>query len=238
MFTTLVESRAVRQRSISGTITSVVLHAAAIAAAVALSVTRSTGASEAPTPVKPMILYRPAKPTPPVPQPARASNPQPAQPSLPTAALRTIPVPVSIPTSIPPIDFTAASTRDDEPIFIGGTRHGLGTSSLGTALSGAPGDAVEERFMERAPRVLGDPVSPRYPNALRERGIAGQVVIRFVIDTLGRAEPGSVVVLDATHPLFAESVKNVLGSYRFSPGEIAGKKLRTLVQMPFAFTLR
>jgi TonB family protein len=236
MFTTLVESRAVRQRSISGTITSVFLHAAAIAAAVALSVTRSGGASEAPTPGKPVIIYHPTKPAV-VAEPTHPREPRSQQPSFPTSLPRSIPVPTNIPTTIPPIDFTVATT-DDTQILIGNRPPGDGRSTTpGTAL-GSGGEAVDVSVVERAPRVLGNAISPRYPSALRESGISGQVVIRFVIDTLGRAEQGSVVVLEATHPLFAESVKNVLGSYRFSPGEIAGRKLRTLVQLPFTFTVR
>jgi hypothetical protein len=32
-------------------------------------------------------------------------------------------------------------------------------------------------------------------------------------------------------------VKNALGYYRFSPGEVAGRKVRTMVQVPFTFAL-
>jgi protein TonB len=73
--------------------------------------------------------------------------------------------------------------------------------------------------------------------SLRERGINGHVAVQFVIDTLGRAEMGGLTIVEATDPLFAQSVRTVLPRYRFSPGEVGGQKVRTLVQLPFDFTL-
>ena len=72
---------------------------------------------------------------------------------------------------------------------------------------------------------------------LRERGHNGRVVVQFVIDTLGRAEMGGLQVVEASDPLFAESVRAVLPRYRFSPGEAGGRKVRTLVALPFDFTV-
>ena len=101
-----------------------------------------------------------------------------------------------------------------------------------------PGGVVDVAVVERIPRMLGNAPTPRYPASLRESGISGNVVIRFVVDTLGRAELDGVVIQEATHMLFADAVKNVLGFYRFSPGEVGGRKVRTLVQVPFTFALK
>ena len=46
-----------------------------------------------------------------------------------------------------------------------------------------------------------------------------------------------VEIIETSHPLFAEAVKNALAFYRFSPGEVAGRKVRTMVQIPFTFSL-
>jgi protein TonB len=96
---------------------------------------------------------------------------------------------------------------------------------------------LDERYVDRAPRVVGQPVSPEFPTSLRERGVNGRVSVQFVVDTLGRAEMSGLRVVEATDPLFARSVRAVLGRYRFSPGEVGGQKVRTLVQLPFDFTL-
>jgi len=63
-------------------------------------------------------------------------------------------------------------------------------------------------------------------------------VVRFVVDTMGRAELGDVVIVEATHALFADAVKNALERYRFTPGAVEGRKVRTMVQLPFTFSLR
>jgi hypothetical protein len=44
-------------------------------------------------------------------------------------------------------------------------------------------------------------------------------------------------VVEASDPQLVQSVRAVLGRYRFSPGEVGGHKVRTLVQLPFDFTL-
>ena len=87
-----------------------------------------------------------------------------------------------------------------------------------------------------APRD-GNPV-PRYPEALRAAGTEGQVLVRFVVDTAGRVEAGSVRVLRADDPQFAEAVRAVLPSFRFTPAEAGGRRVRQLVEAPFAFTVR
>jgi outer membrane biosynthesis protein TonB len=45
-------------------------------------------------------------------------------------------------------------------------------------------------------------------------------------------------VLRSTHDLFTQSVRNALASWRFHPAEIAGRKVKQLVQMSFPFTLK
>jgi outer membrane biosynthesis protein TonB len=67
--------------------------------------------------------------------------------------------------------------------------------------------------------------------------VAGRVVARFVVDTLGRVEPGSVQVVAADHPLFAATVREALGAMRFRPARAGGVRVRQLVELPFAFAV-
>jgi protein TonB len=120
---------------------------------------------------------------------------------------------------------------------------GLGVDDVGVggspiAGSGMGGDPVDERLVERSPRMVGRVPEPRFPAMLRAAGIEGRVLVQLVVDTLGRAEPDGVQIVEASHPLFAEAVREVLPRYRFTPGEVGGRKVRTRVQIPFAFTLR
>ena len=62
-------------------------------------------------------------------------------------------------------------------------------------------------------------------------------MVQFVVDTLGRAELGTLQALDGGHPLFVESIRAALASYQFSAGEAGGHAVRTRVQIPFDFML-
>jgi protein TonB len=90
--------------------------------------------------------------------------------------------------------------------------------------------------VERAVVVVPGAV-PRYPDALRGAGVEGRVVARFVVDTAGRVEPGSVQIVSAAHPAFAEAVRRTLPALRFRAAEAGGRRVRQLVDMPFDFVL-
>ncbi|MEO8619425.1 MAG: TonB family protein [bacterium] len=235
MFTTLVESRAVRARSTRGAVVSVLLHGTLIAAAVALTTGVVDARPESHTEKPPVWIPMPHTPPQPVPEAPRTPQPQAPTPTAPTL---TIIAPTDIPNTIPPIDINTPPMPPDQIPRIGS---GLPHSPFGsTNEDGAlrSGSVVSENMVDRAPRIIGNAPSPRYPNALRESGVDGHVVIRFVVDTVGRAELDNVTIVEATHQLFADAVKNALGQYRFSPGAIGTRKVRTLVQVPFTFTLR
>jgi protein TonB len=82
------------------------------------------------------------------------------------------------------------------------------------------------------------PPRPRYPDQLRAAGVTGRVVVRLVVDTAGRVELASVTVREASHDLFAQAVRAVLPSLRFTAAEAGGRKIRMLVDLPFEFRLR
>jgi protein TonB len=51
-------------------------------------------------------------------------------------------------------------------------------------------------------------------------------------------ERKSVTILSATHEQFARSVREALPRMRFVPAEVAGRKVRQLVEQRFGFELR
>ena len=87
------------------------------------------------------------------------------------------------------------------------------------------------------PAALRSPPRPRYPDQLRAARITGRVVVRFVVDTLGRIEPASVRISESSHDLFTHSVQAVLPTLRFAPAAAGGRKVRMLVDLPFEFRL-
>ena len=79
--------------------------------------------------------------------------------------------------------------------------------------------------------------APRYPTDLREKGVTGEVVTQFVVDTLGRARMSTFKVLSSSDPGFARAVTDAIPSFRFYPAEINHHKVAQLVRMPFQFHL-
>ena len=81
-------------------------------------------------------------------------------------------------------------------------------------------------------------VMPRYPQALRESGLTGEVVARFAVDTMGKIDPCTFRVLETTHKQFAKAVEAVLPDIRFSPAIIRGMKVRQVVEHRFTFDIK
>ena len=72
-----------------------------------------------------------------------------------------------------------------------------------------------------------------YPN--NRRGAPGDVRLEFVIDSLGRADPCSFRVLDATDDKFVGSAyRTVLGS-QFRPAEKGGQHVAIRVTQKVSF---
>jgi len=234
MLGTLLESNAIRARRTGGTLASTLVHAALFAGAIVVTA-RGPGLK----PVDPDEIVLPpfVVGRPPDAPDVRVHRPSSSTPTVPTAPQ--LPSVDRVPDEIPPIDVDVKIPvgSDDEvargtgPIVQapGGPGGGIGEPTRDGAL--------DERYVDRAPRIVGNPVQPDFPASLRERGVSGRVSVQFVVDTLGRAEMSGLRVVEATDPLFAHSVRAVLGRYRFSPGEVGGRKVRTLVQLPFDFTL-
>jgi protein TonB len=68
-------------------------------------------------------------------------------------------------------------------------------------------------------------------------GVEGQVLVQFVVDTTGRAERVSLKVLKSSHESFSNAVREALSCMRYLPAEVGGRRVRQLVQQPFAFGL-
>lgn len=80
--------------------------------------------------------------------------------------------------------------------------------------------------------------APMYPDSLRTAGVEGAVTAQFVVDTTGRVEVGSFVLLESTHGRFTQSVREALPRMLFRPAELNGQKIKQLVQLPFIFKLQ
>lgn len=78
---------------------------------------------------------------------------------------------------------------------------------------------------------------PVYPEPLRRAGIEGRVVVETVVDTLGRAEPGSLVVVESPAPGFAAPARAYVLRALFRPARVHGRAVRVPVRVPIEFRL-
>jgi periplasmic protein TonB len=91
--------------------------------------------------------------------------------------------------------------------------------------------------VEKQVSLISGSASPRYPEVLRMAGVEGKVVVQFVVDDEGRVEEKTLRFVRHDNPLFDEAVRTALARMRFAPAEVAGRKVRQLVEMPFVFAL-
>jgi hypothetical protein len=97
---------------------------------------------------------------------------------------------------------------------------------------GHPAPQLAAELTER-PTVLG---CDRVPPPASLSGRSGSVLLAYVVDTLGRVEPNSVRVLEASQRGFAPPAAASVRSCRLTPGRKNGQAVRTLVQQRVSFS--
>jgi periplasmic protein TonB len=235
MFDNLLETKKKKERTIGGTVISVVIHAVAIGAAVYGTLNAGQALVEKPKAEK--VDFVEVKKEEPKQEPEKA--PPPPEVTVappPPKGFTVLAAPINIPDVIPDIDLSKKVT--DEADFTGkGVAGGVGRGVVGGTGSANNEGAYFEFQVEKT--VLGAPGNPvpTYPSMLQSAGVEGRVLAQFVVDTSGRADMKTFKVLETSHELFAQAVKTALPRYRFFPAEIGGKKVRQVVQQPFTFAI-
>jgi TonB family protein len=87
----------------------------------------------------------------------------------------------------------------------------------------------------QAPQLIGALPRTTYPPSLQDHGVRGEVIVEFVVDTLGRPDLSTLKVMRSAHELFTNSVTEVLPKMRFVPAQSRGVKVPAPVQIPFRF---
>jgi periplasmic protein TonB len=102
-------------------------------------------------------------------------------------------------------------------------------------------DEAQPLYEERdlaAPVTIAVRVAPNYPPALLKERVTGEVVLEFVVNPAGCAEPGSVRVVRTAAPGFAAAARDAALRMRFRPGrQRDGRPVRQRVTMPFTFAI-
>ena len=237
MLTVLLESHARRQRRIGGITLSVAAHFAIIAAVTATTVRGTPVPRERIKPIP--IIVRPTV------KPPLEQRPERVTTSRSPRSTAFAAVPISTPTidQIPAASWTEPSL----PSLADVGREGVERAVIAIGGSGTPGprtvvdgggnpDGDAWRGSELLMRVVTSSI-PRYPAALRQSGIDGRVLVRFVVDTAGRIDMASVQVLQSTHELFTRAVRDALAGFRFRPAEQGRHRVPALAEMPFEFRI-
>jgi periplasmic protein TonB len=223
----LLESGAPTPRRGGWAFASGMVHVAIIAAAAALTV--RDPAVQRVVDIVDLVYLAPPTAAP------RAVERSSGLPTLRAPATLTLDVPrIEFP-SVTPVGIPEPSTRLSDAI---GDIAGNGVT--GPVAPGRPdGHAIySDRMVDRAVMPRRDNPTPGYPAAMRAAGVDGTVLVQFVVDTMGRVEPGSISILRATHEQFGDAVRRWLGRTRYLPGEIAGHRVRQLVQQEVGFSLQ
>ena len=178
-----------------------------------------------------VVLFAEKRQDTPEPRPKPVESPLPSMalvvvPPLPKG-FQTITASIDVPVDIPPIDLTESfDPRDFSGIGAeGGVWDGWeGVSSNADGYGNRP---VPAGVVDEPPRVISSP-KLRFPETLRAAGFEGVVVVSFVVDTTGRAEPESIAIVASTNPGFEASAKEVIRKSRYRAGRMRGKPVRTL----------
>jgi len=225
MLDSLIESRRATafRSALGGGAVSFLVHSTLIAGAVYATL----HASEAPPPLRIVadihLTELPKAPT------TAATNPGVLVPLPGPLRLAVSPVipPVIPPPSAAPFDPTRYSGFGPDSGVLGPIRPGPAVS---------PSAVYAPTMVEERPERIGGPEA-RYPEMLRQAGIEGQVVVECVIDTLGRAEPGSIRIVSSTHALFEQPAREAVVASVFRPARLDGRAVRVRVQLPLTFRM-
>jgi periplasmic protein TonB len=232
VFNRLPESNAPRQRRAGGAVVSTVVHFVFIALAV-----RATGLRATPAPdvmrVEPPVYIENRK----------TDDPPPPRSAGPTSSIR--PAGHVFRPVTPTIDLTHMGIPDVGDVAVDLSRPGdfdptaaiISTGGSGGTPNVSGGTPLPERLVDEPVLALPGTATPRYPSMLQSAGVEGDVRAQFVVDTLGRVEPGSVRVLDTTHDLFASAVRDALNRARFTAAKAGGRKVRQLAEQVFTFRI-
>src|SRR5437762_8885129 len=155
---------------------------------------------------------------------------QPVQLDVPLKGFQTVVAPDVIPTNIPPVNL---QEKFDPKDYSGsGVEGGVATGIVPTG-----NEVFMEAIVEEKPAVLSGPTLV-FPELLRQAQIAGRVLVQAIVDTLGRAEPPSVKVIQSPNPGFDQSAKNYVLKALFRPARVHGRAVRVLIQIPIDFRLK
>lgn len=99
-----------------------------------------------------------------------------------------------------------------------------------------PDQVYSEQIVDRRPDIVSA-LPLDYPQALRLAGLQGRVIVQAVIDTLGRAEPASLKIVQRPYPGFEESARDYVLHAVFQPARVKGRAVRVRLSIPIDYKI-
>ena len=124
----------------------------------------------------------------------------------------------------------------ETPRPVGPARHLVeapATPSVG--ITGVVSAVIEPADVDQPPAVLSG-ATTSFPDLLRLAGIEGRVVVQARIEANGRADSGSIAVVQSPHPALAQSAKSAVLRSRFRPAQARGQPVAAVVHVVYDFT--
>ena len=87
----------------------------------------------------------------------------------------------------------------------------------------------------QVPKAQRPSRSPRYPQALLEAGVEGEVLLQGVMGPDGRLSFPTLRVLRASHPAFVDAVLAAVPRLQYAPARVAGCPVPMRLQQSFIF---
>jgi TonB family protein len=100
--------------------------------------------------------------------------------------------------------------------------------------------AYEVAVLSRPPRLANaaevrEDMVLLYPADLRAAGVGGTVIAQFVIGADGRTDPRTIRIVESRNAGLNEPTITVVQRMRFSPGQVDGRSVRVVTQMPITW---
>jgi TonB family protein len=113
----------------------------------------------------------------------------------------------------------------------------VGSSAMWALTHPGRDGAYTSDVVERIAWPQRDNPRPRYPAELQRAGVEGSFLVQFVVDSTGRVDGKTFSFPSDAQPMFLRAVKDALLHSRFFPAELAGMRVRQLVQQQFTFVI-
>jgi protein TonB len=235
VFENLIESNRKRQSSFAQQVVSVFVHVGIIFGAVKATQGAAEAIKEIAVDTTMVFLKPPEAPPPPPENVVVSANPPPQ-------GFQLVAPPENIPTEIPPVNL---NERFDPKDFTGkGVEGGIATGVVGGTGPVIEGEVFLAAEVDESPQVTNpaacsNAFQENYPAVMKSAGIAGKVVMQFIVNTDGHVDAASVKVMNSSHKAFEDPArKGILSpSCTFKAGSSRGQPVRVLVQQSIAFKL-